>query len=378
MRTYVLEVCLFAALLGCGAGCSRSEGDTLRGHVTAGIPIPDDALANVMEQHLVPAVSIAVIHLGQIDWARGYGICEQGGRKRVDSTTLFQGASISKPVSAVGALRMVEAGTLNLDKDVNDILRSWKVPEYESTRAEHVTVRRLLSHCAGLNVHGVPSYPSGAELPTLVQILNGESPAYTEAIRPVFEPGKEVRYSGGGFVVLQLLMTEVAACDFADLMGELVLQPARMESSTYKQPLPEELRSRAAVGHLQDGSPVKGSWHTYPAQAAGGLWTNPTDMARFIIEVWRSYHGRSEALLSQRLAQRMLTRQVGDCGLGFYLPSAGVFRFQHGGGNVGYRSYFVLSVQSGDGVVIMTNSDSGEIVIDNVFKAIAFAYGWEA
>lgn len=366
---------LLVVSLCCGVSCSRDTDTPLR--AVAGIPISEDALAGVMRRHHVPGASIAVIHSGRIDWAKGYGVREQGKPDSVDTTTLFQAASISKPVAAAAALRMVEASDLKLDEDVNLTLRSWKVPVNDFTRTKHVTVRGLLSHSAGLNVHGVPSFAANAQLPTLAQILDGEKPAYTEPIRPVIEPGKEYRYSGGGFVVLQQLITDVTRRDFAQLMRELVLQPARMTSSTYEQPLPQVWQSRTAVGHLQDGSPVNGSWHTYPAQAAGGLWTNPTDLAHFIIGIWRSYHGLSDNLLPQRLAQLMLTRQVGDFGLGFSLPSEGIFRFQHGGSNVGYRCHLVLSVQSGDGVVIMTNGDAGEGLIKEIFSAIAAAYGWK-
>jgi CubicO group peptidase (beta-lactamase class C family) len=330
-----------------------------------------------MEQHHVPGVSIAVIHRGRIDWARGYGVRERGRSERVDSMTLFQAASISKPVSAVVALRMVEAGVLTLDEDVNRKLRSWRVPENEFTKNQPVTLRRLLSHSAGLNMHGVPSFASGVELPTLVQILNAECPASVEPVRPVVEPGTTYRYSGGGYIVLQLLLTDVAGRPFAPLAHKLVLIPAGMTSSTFEQPLPPEFQSRAAAGHLGDGTRVSGSWHTYPEQAAGGLWTTPRDLASFVIELWRSYHGLSDTLLPQRLARLMLTRQIDDFGLGFLLPSGGVFRFQHGGSNVGYRCHLVLSVDIPDGVVIMTNGDSGEKVINEVFQAIALAYGWK-
>jgi CubicO group peptidase (beta-lactamase class C family) len=376
-RTNMLWICLFAFSLFCDVSCSRDASSSLGERVKAGVPIPEDALTKILEHQHVPGVSIAVIHNGRIDWAKGYGVLENGKPERVDTTTLFQAASISKPVSAVVALRMVENEELALDEDVNRKLRSWKIPENEFTRDQPVTVRRLLSHSAGLSMHGVPEFAAGAELPTLVQILNGESSVAAESVRPVVEPGTTYRYSGGGYIVLQLLLTDVAGRPFAPLARELVLQPAGMSSSTFEQPLPQWLRSRAAVGHLSDGTPVRGSWHILPEQAAGGLWTTPIDLASFMIELWRSYHGRSETLLPQHLARLMLTRQIDDFGLGLSLPSEGIFRFQHGGGNVGYRCHMVLSVEVPDGVVIMTNGDSGEQVINQVFQAIAHAYGWK-
>ncbi len=359
------------------SGCSRHE-EALKGRVIAGSPIPEEALNIELQQHYVPGLSIVVVHQGRIDWAKGYGVLEIGKPTVVDTATLFQAASISKPVSAVVALRMVDLGMLALDEDVNLKLTSWRVPTNSSTQNKPVTLRWLLSHSAGLTMHGVPEFWLGDKLPALVQILDGNWKGATGSVRVVYEPGTRFQYSGGGYIVLQVLMTDVSHRTFDSLANEFVLQPAGMVSSTFEQPLPSRLHSRAAVGHFADGTPLRGSWHTLPEQAAGGLWTTPRDLASFMIEVWRSYHGKSNMLLSRDLARQMLTRQIGDFGLGLALPSAGVFRFQHSGGNAGYRCFMVLSVESPDGVVIMTNSDSGEPLIWEVFQAIAQAYGWIA
>jgi CubicO group peptidase (beta-lactamase class C family) len=375
--THILRICFFTALLSFGLGCSRHQ-DALRGRVVTGTPIPEDALTIELEQHHVPGLSIAVVHDGRIDWARGYGMLENGKPERVDTSTLFQAASISKPVSAVVALRMVEMGMFSLDEDVNLKLLSWKVTRNEFTREQPVTLRRLLSHSAGLTMHGVPEFSANDELPTLVEILDGKWSATADSVRPVYQPGAKFQYSGGGYVVLQVLMTDVSHRTFESLADEFVLGPAGMVSSTFEQPLPKELWSRAAVGHLANGTHLRGSWHTLPEQAAGGLWTTPKDLASFMIGLWQSYHGRSNKLLSRNLAREMLTRQIDDFGLGLSLPSAGVFRFQHSGGNAGYRCFMVLSVDIPDGVVIMTNGDSGEQLIWEVFEVIAHAYGWIA
>ena len=227
-----------------------------------------------------------------------------------------------------------------------------------------------------MTVHGFPGYTVGEDLPTLVQILNGEKPANTQPVRVNIEPGKSFRYSGGGYLVAQQLMVDVSAQAFPELMHRLVLQPVGMKSSAYDQPLGETWRSRAAAGHRSNGEPVRGRWHIYPELAAAGLWTTPTDLARFAMEIRRSYHGEPGALLSQDMAEKMLTRQVGNFGLGFVIPAKGVPRFQHGGANLGFICFLVLSVESGDGVVIMTNGDSGGALINVIFPAIAAAYGW--
>ncbi|MBI5473411.1 MAG: beta-lactamase family protein [Ignavibacteriae bacterium] len=372
---HILWICFFATLLSSELGCSRHQ-EALKGRVTAGTPIPEEALRIELEQHKVPGVSIAVVHNGQVDWAKGYGVCEHGKSDPVDTMTLFQAASISKPVSAVAALSLVERGLLTLDEDVNHKLQSWKIPENTFTRKRSITLRHLLSHSAGFTMHGVPECSVDDTIPTLVQILDDTVHGPREPVRVVCEPGTSFRYSGGGYIVLQLLLTDVTQRPFEQLAREFVLQPAGMASSTFEQPLPPRLHDRAAAGHLEDGTLMKGSWHTLPEQAAGGLWTTPRDLASFMIALWRSYHGISDALLPKQLAREMLTRQVDDFGLGFSLPSAGVPRFQHGGSNGGYRCFMVLSIDQPDGVVIMTNGDSGEPLLWEIFEAIAHAYGW--
>ncbi len=357
--------------------CSCNNEASPEMQVTAGYPIPDDVMDTLMNLYHVPGASIAVIHNGQIDWVKGYGVREYGKPECVDSTTIFQAASISKPVSAVAALRMVTKGALNLDENVNHKLQSWNIPDNEFTKNQSVTLRRLLSHSSGLPMHGVPEFHADAELPTLVQILDGEWSEKAQPVLPNIEPGTEFRYSGGGYIVLQLLLTDIAKRPFAELAHEFVLQPAGMFSSTFEQPLPRSYWKNAAVGHLNNKTPIKGQWHTLPEQAAGGLWTTPKDLACFMIELWRSYQGLSDKLLPKYLVSEMLTRQIDDFGLGLSLPSVGVFRFQHSGGNVGYRCFMVLSVGIPEGVVIMTNSDSGEQLIWKTFELIGHAYGWQ-
>jgi CubicO group peptidase (beta-lactamase class C family) len=373
MRPLILAAVLFLA------ACGEADTETAdRADIVPGQPLPASVVQSLLDRHRVPGVSLAVVHGARIDWARGYGVRERGSPDPVDTTTLFQAASISKPVSAAVALRMVAAGELHLDADVNDALVSWRVPPSALTEGSPVTLRGLLSHSAGLPMHGVPEFETDDSLPTLVEILDGTWVPGAEKVRPIRRPGVAYEYSGGGYIVLQLLLSDVAQRPFAPLARELVLDPAGMASSTFEQPLPDGLRSRAAVGHDARGRPMPGSWHVLPEQAAGGLWTTPRDLASFLLAIWRSHQGRSPALLPQPLAREMLTRQLGDMGLGLALPGAGVPRFQHGGGNGGYRCHMVLSIAPPpSGFVIMTNGDSGEPLIWDLFDLIAEAYGWE-
>ncbi len=323
----------------------------------------------------VPGVSIAVIHDGKIEWARGFGVTGIGGPP-VTPNTLFQAASISKPVTAMAVLRLVQSGKLNLDADVNQYLKTWKIPANAFTERAKVTLRELLTHTAGLTVHGFPGYASDAPLPTLAQILNGEKPANSAAIRVDTEPGTLWRYSGGGYVVAQQLLQDVTGEPFPKLMHDTVLQPIGMASSTYEQPLPKNRLAEVALPYRGDGQPVPGGPHVYPEMAPAGLWTTPSDLARYAIEVQRSLSGASNHVLSANMVREMLTPGLNHQGLG---PGTGGDAkrpyFTHGGANEGYRCNLVAYNQ-GDGVVIMTNGDNGGQLASEVLRSVAREYGW--
>lgn len=343
----------------------------VRGETTAPHSIPDR-----LRFYRVPAVSVAVINDGRIEWARAWGEADAGSGIPADTATLFQAASISKPVAAVAALRLVEQGRLSLDEDVNARLTSWQVPDTSHTAAEKVTLRRLLSHSAGTTVHGFPGYAAGAAVPTTVQVLNGEAPANTRPVRVDTLPGSLWRYSGGGYTIAQLLMQDVTGRPFAELMREQVLVPAGMIHSTYAQPLPADRAGDAATAHRGDGTPLPGKHHTYPEQAAAGLWTTPSDLARLAIELQRAYRGETGRVLTPETARLMLTTQSGSYGLGFGVRGEGDSTwFDHGGSNQGFRAYFAALAGTGQGVVIMTNGEGGQELAMEVLRAVGREYG---
>ncbi|HEY1398538.1 serine hydrolase domain-containing protein [Roseateles sp.] len=338
---------------------------------------PPRSIAERMADLHVPGLSIALFDQGRLQWARGYGVRDAMTREPVDPSTLFQAASISKPVSSVTLFRLVEQGTLTLDEDVNDRLRSWKVPENAFTRVEKVTPRRIVTHMAGLTGHGFGGYAQGEALPTVQQILDGTPPANSRAVRVDTIPGTLERYSGGGFMVLQLLMEEASGRPFMTLADEAVLQPAGMRDSTFSQPLPAALADRAAAGHTSDGARLKGRYHTYPELAAAGLWTTPSDLARFMLAVGHSYRGEPDGLLNPSSARTMLTKVPGGDGQGFDLARTGdALRYSHAGGNAGFRCYAVAFAGTSRGVVLMTNADEGDRLVREVTRAIAREYGW--
>lgn len=343
--------------------------------VVAGDPVPMYSIAARMEHYKVPGISIAVIDDGKVDWARGYGVQRVGSSDSVTVSTRFQAASISKPVAATAALRLVEDGRLKLDENVNDELKSWHVPDNEFTGKQPVTLRELLSHTAGLTVHGFPGYAAGEKVPSAVAVLDGKG--NTAPVRVDTVPGSMWRYSGGGYTIAQVLIQDVTGESFAAAMKRLVLDPLGMTQSTYEQPLPDRLADSAAVAYRSNGNEVEGRWHTYPEQAAAGLWTTPSDLARFALGIRAAYMGEEGAILKQATAREMLTEVMGGYGLGVSVEGAGdTLRFSHGGANEGYRAFFVLHPSTGDGVAIMTNSDAGATLYMEVVRAVARVYDW--
>lgn len=328
-----------------------------------------------MEELHAPGVSIAVIHEGKVEWARGYGVAKTGG-PAVTAETMFQAGSISKPVAAMAALKLVEQKKLVLDEDVNQELTEWKLPASDAAKGKPVTLRELLTHTGGTTVHGFPGYAQGAPVPTLEQVLNGEKPANTPAIRIEAEPGTRWNYSGGGFTIMQAMMIDAAKEPFAKLLHDSVLAPIGMKHSTYEQPLPAEM-GPAAAPYNGDGTPVEGGAHTYPERAAAGLWTTAPDLALYVMENQRSLEGKANHVLSQEMTREMMKKGMGDWGLGVQIGgSAADPYFTHGGVNAGFEALFVGYENHGDGAVVMTNAQGGLRVAQQVMQSIAKEYGW--
>lgn len=363
--------------------------------VIRNIPTQKHSLLERMKHYETPGVSVAVIEHGKIAWSKGYGLLENGKEKAVDTETIFQAASMSKPFTAFGILSLVKNGRIKLDANVNDYLHSWKVPENSFTKTEKVTVRRLLSHTAGLiDGNGFPGYQTGTPLPLLVEILSGKSPKVNSS--PVVvgtKPGSFFQYSGGGYEILQLLIEDITGQSFKKFMRETILAPLEMTHSTFEYPLPRNLSSQIASAHNRN-EVVKGGWHIYPEKAAAALWTTPTDMAKMIISIYRCAEGIAEEkglskILSPELCKEMLTMhewplengRTRKMGLGFMVDEdKDAKTFHHGGSNEGINCNFRGIISNGDlhGTVIMTNSSRGYHVRDELEKTIDDVYGWEA
>jgi CubicO group peptidase (beta-lactamase class C family) len=329
-----------------------------------------------MKRRHIPGVALAVIGGDKIIREQAYGFADEVHKQPVLTTTLFQAASVSKPVAALGALHLVEQRRISLDEDVNEKLRGWKIPKNVFTSEHPVTLRLILCHSAGLTVHGFRGYPVGAPIPSLIQILDGKPPANSRPVRVQYEPGSEWRYSGGGYVVMQQMVSDVTGKSFADYMEETVFKPLGMSSSTFVQPLPKSWEDRAATGYTDSPrQPVDGHGHVHPELAAAGLWTTTGDLARFYISVQRSLSGTSNPVISQSMTREMLTRQKEDSGLGFML-GGDPMRFGHNGDNVGFNAVTV-AFETGEGAVILMNANTDIEMLKNILvKAIGEQYHW--
>jgi len=380
----VVACCLAQFAVAQNAPATSPEIEQRIQHVTSGliggVVIKGDehvthTLADRMKELNVPGVSIAVIHEGKIEWARGFGVRRLGGPP-VTADTMFQAGSISKPLAAMAALRLAQQGNLSLDTDVNTFLTSWKLPSDPVTAGKPITLRELLTHTAGMTVHGFPGYASNVPVPTLVQVLNGEKPANTPAIRSEAAPGVNWKYSGGGYTIMQQVLIDATKESFQKLLHDSVLAPIGMSHSTYEQPLPPSFEN-SATPYDSDGKAIDGGAHTYPEMAAAGLWTTPTDLARYAIEVEQSLAGEANHVLSAEMTRQMLTPGIGHWGLGLEIGGADSNPyFSHGGANEGFRNIFVAYEKSGEGAVVMTNGDAGGQLGDELIHSIAAEYEW--
>jgi CubicO group peptidase (beta-lactamase class C family) len=334
-------------------------------------------LADRMRYHKVPGISLAVINDNAVAWARGYGVARAVQPEPVTPRTVFQCGALSKVVSAVGVLRLAESKGISLDADVNERLLTWKVPPGALTSHEKVTLRRLLSHTAGVNIDGFAGYAPGQPLPTLRQLLDGTPPARNAAVAVEAVPGRAYRPSGGAFLILQQLIQDVEGRTFDDWAKTEVFDKLRMADSTFAQPLPDKWRARTACGHSEQGDPLAGGWRVYPEQAAAGLWTTPSDLAALMLEISSAASGHDGKVLSAAAARQMLTPQTRGVGFCFQLKGSDRGRqFSHAGRNSGFDALMVMYPGTGQGAVVMLNCNNNDGLAAEVVQSIAREYQW--
>jgi CubicO group peptidase (beta-lactamase class C family) len=341
----------------------------------------DRFIRRIVAWRRIPGLSIAIVDSGRIVHTKGYGLARLIGTVAVTTETRFLAGSISKAVAAAGVLQLVEQGRVPLDQDVNAMLTSWKLPAPSDTAMRApVTVRHLLSHTGGLTVHGFRGYAPGESIPTVPQILDGVPPAISPPVRVTLAPGTRWRYSGGGYVLLQQLVTDLLQRPFPLIMQEVVLSPTGMDASTFVQPIPPSLRSTIAWGYLSDGTAVSGGAHVYPEIAAAGLWTTPTDLARFAIALQQANQRRPDATLSSQQVARMMSYERNDVGgLGLFLEGNGAkLEFSHGGRDEGFDSFLVGTATSGQAVVVMINANDNGGSLQKIADEVKRLWQWPA
>ncbi len=322
-----------------------------------------------MKELGIPGVSIAVINEGQLEWAKGYGIADSSENRPVTTETMFLAGSISKPVAAIRTHQLAEEAVISLDSNVNKYLTSWKLPENKFTEKEKVTPRRILNHTAGLTVWGFPGYDKGDTIPSVSEVLDGQG--NTDSVRVYKEPGESWMYSGGGYTIMQLMITDIERKSFPEIMQTHVLDPLGMTASTFENPLPHQYHSIAATGYRVNGNEVEGKWPIYPEMAAAGLWTTPSQLILYAKEIQQIYQTQQNGLLKANTVNEMLTPGMNDHGLG---PAVMEHAFGHGGADEGFRADLVAWKENPVAVVIMVNSDNGSI-IQEIKLSIAKEYG---
>lgn len=348
-----------------------------------------------MEQYNVPGASIAVIKDFKIEWAKGYGVRDKKTNTPVNTKTIFQAASISKPITAVAVMDAFRSKRLSLDENINKMLTSWKIPKSDFTKSKPVTMKLLLSHTSGVTGFRYKGYTTKDKLPTLLQSLKGEKPANTEPVVMVRKPDTKFEYSPAGYTIIQQALVDIYQKPFADVMSLLILNPLKMIHSTFDEPLPRAYFDNLAMPYLPDGKLMPNSPLIFPESAAGGMWSTPSDIAKFVIAVEKTLAGRPQFDFDEIPMKKMLTPQLDHhMGLGFEVninqfgePVDGEGNyFRHGGFNSGYLSMFVGSKKYGNGVVVMINAgpymDATDIpqydFLADVIKQIAIDEEWHA
>jgi CubicO group peptidase (beta-lactamase class C family) len=281
-----------------------------------------------MQFYKIPGVGIAVMDRNGFEWAGSYGVRDSHSREPVTGDTIFQAGDLSQPVAAAAALQLVDKGRLDLDGDVSARLHGSNVTGTDLAGKNGITLRGMLTRASG-------------------------------------------------FSVLPKLLEDVTSSSFPSLMNEIVLGPLGMKNSTFRVPLPEAMKINAASGHGRDGRPIEGKWTDSPAAAASGLWTSPSELLSFAADILRTAMGKGGKVLTAGQARAMLTPQAGNRGLGFEIDGAGTdIRIHLQGRTRGFTCSLDVYPYKGQGAVVMTNSDNGFLITEEVLQGVSAAYEW--
>lgn len=348
--------------------------ENLRPRVSVGREPSRYQLEDRMERFGVAGVAIAVLKDGAVLHSGGFGVLQAGGGEPVNADTLFSVGSVSKVATATLLMKMQAEGLIDMDTDIRQYLKSWDMPDSDTP----ITLRMILSHTAGFNIHGFGDFPPGADLPTVYDTLNGTPPATHSAVRFVDAPGTRYRYSGGGYTVAQLVATDVAGKDFPTLADEVLFTPLGMERSSFLNPLPASF-TNVAKAHNRSGEPVAlpRGYEAMPEMAASGLWTSANELAAMVAALIESYRTNEGYLPQPETADMMTKVSPSEHGMGPRLEGSGMARmFHHGGANNSYRAWIEGHLVTGNGLVVLTNGTNGDDLFIEIRNAAADVYGW--
>ena len=384
-RIIYIVLTIWLGIINSGCYVSHALRETIPS--SAAIGIQDERTVRIeavikktMRRKRIPGISVAVIDGGELVWAQGFGWRDVKNRLPVDTETIFQAGSISKNIAALTVLVLSDTGGIDLNKDVNSILKSWQLPS--KCQEQPVTLRHLLTHQAGTGPKAFMGFHESRKAPTLIEVLNGYSWYILGIRRPVkvIEPPESgYRYSGGGYCVVQQVLEDSEGESFDRIAHQRVLDPLMMTHSTFLLYPDKEMRRNIANGYgWFHGTLFRGRWRIYPEAAAAGLWTTPSDLARMIIAIQRAVKGNSTGPLSTEVAKEFLKPQFEpEYGMGVFLGNEnGDPIFFFGGFNWGYVSKFRAGVTNGRGWVIMSNGQNTKF-FDPIVEAISDAFGWD-
>ena len=375
-----------------GHHIDRIENHLIAPDYAKAVPVEHASIADRLAYWKVPGVSIAIIENGNVVYSKGFGVANVETGAKVDEHTLFHGASLSKPVNATAAMKLVQEHRLELDTDINTQLTAWKLEKNKFTEARPITLRRLLSHTAGMSMPFMgKGWPTTKPIPTIVDILSGRPPATQPATRPVHVeeiPGRRFHYSGGAVTISQLMIEEATGKPYSTYITKNIFEPLGMSETTFDQTLSDEKLKHAAPGY-KAGARVNGPENVYPAMAAAGIWTTAFEYCNLVIELRNAAMGKPAKILSQGAAETMMVPYVANeknasglaatVGMGLFLygqanqPS---HIFYHAGSHAGYSCYMVGQLETGHGAVVMTNGEDAFDLIAEIIQTIGTEYGW--
>lgn len=330
-----------------------------------------------MKHYNVPGISIALVENSQIIRIKSYGLLEVD--RKVNENSIFSACSISKFLTGVLAMKLIEDELLVLDEDVNERLVSWKVPENDFTKNKKVTLRILLSHQSGIKdpEGSFSELDSKIEIPSMVELLEGGTPYCTVPIEVKCEPESEYHYSDAGYCIIQQLIEDVTEKPFHQVMNEQIFQPLGMENSQLNTTMLEVGKENYSCGHNKSGELVDGKYPIYPYPAASGLWTTSLDLAELVLELMNAVKGESKIGVSENIAKEMITPQRGKSwtGLGVFLEgSKKELEITSLGWGVGFQCMMVVFPYLEKGAVIMTNAELGvhqmKGIIGEIYKSL--------